>query len=89
MMALIILVGIAGVCGNLAALMRGKTNTALKHHVQHTAHMVPHAFTMLFMVAHASEFTRVVSHVSLTHAVITAALFTLWVLTRPKSEPEE
>lgn len=53
----------------------------------HTAgRMIPHALTMLVMVAHASEITRVVQHVSAAHVVTALGLFAVWAVTNTGSE---
>lgn len=48
--------------------------------------LVPHALTMLVMVAHASEITRVVEHVSAVHVVTALGLFAVWAVTNAGSE---
>lgn len=52
------------------------------------ARMIPHALTMLVMVAHASEITRVVSHVSTAHVLIALGLFAVWAVSNSTGSEE-
>lgn len=54
--------------------------------IQSASKMIPHAVTMLIMVAHASEITRVVSHISMAHACTALGLFAVWAFSSTGSE---
>lgn len=54
--------------------------------IQSASKMIPHAVTMLIMVAHASEITRVVSHISVAHVCTALGLFAVWALSSTGSE---
>ncbi len=43
---------------------------------------------MIILVAHASEISRVMSHISFMHFIVALFLFTLWFATRTESEAE-
>lgn len=86
MATLLVLVGTMSALA-LLTLLRPKVRHAVAADSRQALHLVPHALTMLVMVAHASEITRVVEDVSLVHIVIATILFGVWVLT--KSGPEE
>lgn len=58
---------------------RGK-KAGLGHALGKATKFIPHALTLLVMVAHASEFTRVVSHLETSHIAISALLFGVWVM---------
>lgn len=55
--------------------------TKLASGVHQASKMFPHALTMVIMVAHASEITRVVSHVTWPHLAAALGVFVLWMLT--------
>lgn len=55
--------------------------------IHRASKLVPHALTTFVMVAHASEITRVVSHVSAAHIAAAVGIFTIWALTT--QGPEE
>lgn len=54
--------------------------------IHKTSKMIPHALTTFIMVAHASEITRVVSHVSALHIVAAVSIFAIWVFTSSHAE---
>ncbi|MBP9686176.1 MAG: hypothetical protein KBD66_00040 [Candidatus Doudnabacteria bacterium] len=54
--------------------------------IHKTSKMVPHALTTFIMVAHASEITRVVSHVSALHIVAAVSIFAIWIFTNNHAE---
>lgn len=54
--------------------------------IHKTSKMIPHALTTFIMVAHASEITRVVSHVSTLHIVAAVSIFAIWVFTTGHAE---
>ncbi len=59
-----------------------------KRSVRNSTKLMPHALTILIMVSHASEITRVVSHVELTDLALSAGLFGLWILGLGKAQEE-
>jgi nitrate reductase gamma subunit len=67
-----------------ARKVSAQSNTAGK--IRQATRMVPHALTMLVMVAHASEITRVVSHISAVHILAALAMFAIWAVTSSGSE---
>jgi hypothetical protein len=58
---------------------RRSKKTGFRHVLGKVTKFIPHALTLLVMVAHASEFTRVVSHLETSHIAISALLFGIWV----------
>lgn len=44
--------------------------------------VVPHALGAFIVAAHASEFTRIVTHASLKELVIAAGILSAWLATR-------
>ncbi len=77
---------IALVADRLQHRSKAKTQSNKFGRLQSASKMIPHAVTMLIMVAHASEITRVVTHISGTHIVTALGLFTVWAVTNTGSE---
>lgn len=89
-MATSIFFALAGVILIALWVDRRKTKTqatsAASSGIRSAGRMVPHALTMLVMVAHASEITRVVQHISSAHIIAALSLFAVWAITNSGSE---
>lgn len=66
--------------------VRTQATTVASSGMRSARRMVPHALTMLVMVAHASEITRVVQHLSSVHVITALSLFAVWAITSSGSE---
>lgn len=85
-LALLGVITVALVADQLHRRSKVKVQSSKFGRLHSAGKMIPHAVTMLIMVAHASEITRVVSHVSATHALTALALFTVWAISSTGTE---
>ncbi len=84
---MVIVLAVIGTIVIALAVDRFRDKQGESHHtkiaagIHRASKVIPHALTMVVMVAHASEITRVVSHISWPHLAAAFGLFMLWMLT--------
>lgn len=89
-MEIAVIAGIFIAIAIAAELFKAKANKqpSFRHTLRRSTKVLPHALTMLIMVSHASEITRVVSHVKVTHIAISALLFGIWLVSIKTTKEE-